>query len=59
MPRVSVIIPAYNAEPYLDETLTSVEVQTYADWEVVVADDASTDRQRWRSQRASAIGSRS
>ena len=44
MPRVSVVIPAYNAEPFLSETLASVEAQTYDDWEVVVADDASTDR---------------
>jgi cellulose synthase/poly-beta-1,6-N-acetylglucosamine synthase-like glycosyltransferase len=43
VPRVSVIIPAYNAEPYLAETLASVEAQTYRDWEVVVADDSSTD----------------
>jgi glycosyltransferase involved in cell wall biosynthesis len=43
VPRVSVIIPAYNAEPYLGETLASVEAQTYRDWEVVVADDCSTD----------------
>lgn len=44
LPRVSVIIPAYNAEAYLAETLASVEAQTYQDWEVVVADDCSTDR---------------
>jgi glycosyltransferase involved in cell wall biosynthesis len=43
MPRVSVVLPAYNAEQYLAETLSSVEAQTYGDWEVVVADDASTD----------------
>jgi glycosyltransferase involved in cell wall biosynthesis len=43
MPRVSVIIPAYNAEPHLGETLAAVETQTYRDWEVVVADDGSTD----------------
>jgi glycosyltransferase involved in cell wall biosynthesis len=43
VPRVSVIIPAYNAELYLGETLESVEAQTYSDWEVVIADDASTD----------------
>jgi glycosyltransferase involved in cell wall biosynthesis len=44
VPRVSVVIPAYNAEPYLAETLSSIDAQTYGDWEVVVADDASTDR---------------
>lgn len=44
MPRVSVVIPAYNAEAFLPETLASVEVQSYGDWEAVVADDASTDR---------------
>jgi glycosyltransferase involved in cell wall biosynthesis len=43
MPRVSVITPAYNALPYLPETLASVQAQTYGDWEAVVADDCSTD----------------
>jgi glycosyltransferase involved in cell wall biosynthesis len=44
MPRVSVVIPAYNAEAYLDETLASVREQSYDDWEAVVADDGSSDR---------------
>lgn len=44
MPRITVVIPAFNAEAFLPETLDSVEAQTYRDWEVVVADDASTDR---------------
>src|SRR3954447_8756382 len=44
MPRVSVIIPAYNAEAHLEEALRSVAAQTYGDWEVVIGDDASTDR---------------
>jgi glycosyltransferase involved in cell wall biosynthesis len=43
MPRVSVIIPAFNVEPFIGETLASVEAQTYRDWEIVVGDDASTD----------------
>ncbi len=44
MPRVSVIVAAFNAERYVRDTLSSVAAQTYADWEVIVADDASTDR---------------
>ena len=44
MPRVSVIVPAYNAERHIAETLRSVERQRYGDWEVVVADDGSSDR---------------
>jgi glycosyltransferase involved in cell wall biosynthesis len=43
MPRVSVCIPSYNAAPYIGETIRSVLEGTYADVEVVVNDDASTD----------------
>jgi glycosyltransferase involved in cell wall biosynthesis len=42
-PRVSIIVPAYNAAEYLAETLRSVEAQTFDDWEVVICNDASTD----------------
>src|SRR5437667_12904384 len=44
MPRVSVIIPAFNAETYIAEALRSVAGQTYDDWDVVIADDRSTDK---------------
>ena len=44
MPRVSVIVPAFNAEEHLGEALASVAGQAYRDWEVVVGDDGSTDR---------------
>jgi glycosyltransferase involved in cell wall biosynthesis len=40
---VSVIIPAYNAQLTLDETLRSVRAQTHRDLEILVIDDGSTD----------------
>lgn len=41
--KVSVIIPAYNAERWLPETLASVAAQEWPDLEVIVVDDGSTD----------------
>ena len=43
MPIVSVIIPAYNSGPYLDEAVQSVIAQTFTDWECIVIDDGSTE----------------
>jgi len=40
---VTVVIPAHDAEAFLADALDSVVAQTYADWEAVVADDASSD----------------
>ena len=40
---ISVIIPAYNAEATIAETITSVQSQTHKDWEIIVVDDGSTD----------------
>jgi len=42
-PRVSVLIPCYNAEKYIGETLASLRAQTWPNLEVVVVDDGSTD----------------
>jgi glycosyltransferase involved in cell wall biosynthesis len=42
-PKVSVLIPCYNAEKYIGETLESVFRQTWPEIEVVVVDDGSTD----------------
>ncbi|MGF1631574.1 MAG: glycosyltransferase family 2 protein [Kiloniellaceae bacterium] len=43
-PLVSVITPAYNAEAFIAGTIASVRAQTLHDWEMLVADDASSDR---------------
>jgi glycosyltransferase involved in cell wall biosynthesis len=39
-PVVSVIIPAYNAERTIPETITSVQQQTFSDFEIIVINDA-------------------
>ena len=46
MPRVSVIIPTFNCAAFLKRTVESVLTQTYTDYEVIIADDGSTDETR-------------
>ena len=43
MPFFSIVIPVYNAAPYLRECLDSIRAQTFADWECVCVDDGSSD----------------
>lgn len=45
-PTVSVIIPSYNCELYIAETLESILDQTFKDIEIIVVDDGSTDKTR-------------
>lgn len=50
MPTISVIIPAYNAERTIMETIASVLQQTLSDFELIVINDGSTDRTLERLQ---------
>lgn len=50
MPKVSVVIPAYNAMSYLPDTMASLLNQTYRDFEIIVVNDGSSDdTQQWVS----------
>ena len=42
-PKVSVVVPCYNAERTVEQTLCSLEAQTFQDFEVILVDNASTD----------------
>lgn len=43
-PRISIIVPCYNGEKYLHETLNCLCEQTLEDWECVIVNDGSTDQ---------------
>lgn len=55
---VSIITPTYNCGRYIAETIMSVVGQTYADWELIVVDDCSTDDTREIVSRFAAADSR-
>ena len=40
---VSIIMPSYNCGEYVEETIRSVQAQTYTNWEIIFMDDCSTD----------------
>lgn len=43
-PLVSIVMPAYNMERYIESAICSVQSQTYKNWELLVIDDGSTDK---------------
>lgn len=43
MPILSIIVPVYNVEKYLDNCIQSIINQTFQDWELILVDDGSTD----------------
>ena len=43
MPQVSIITPTYNCAEFIVQTIESVLAQSYADWEMIISDDCSTD----------------
>lgn len=44
MPTIAVIVPAYNSQATILETITSIQKQTFTDFELIVIDDGSSDR---------------
>ena len=42
-PKVSIIIPLYNKEKFISQTLNSILSQTFQDWDCFISDDKSTD----------------
>lgn len=56
--KVSIIMPAYNAEAFLDRSITSVRNQTYENWELLIVDDGSTDHSRELVQSFASMDSR-
>ncbi|WP_430476786.1 glycosyltransferase family 2 protein [Bacillus cereus] len=47
-PYVSVITPSYNSIRFIDETIVSVQNQSYENWEMIIVDDASTDQSAFK-----------
>lgn len=44
LPKISIIVPVYKAEPYLHRCVDSILAQTFTDWELILVDDGSPDQ---------------
>ena len=58
MRLVSIITPSYNCGRFVEETIKSIQAQTYTDWELLFQDDCSTDDTREIVERFAAEDSR-
>ena len=43
MPKVSIVLPTYNGQDFISESIESIIRQTYTDWELIIVNDCSTD----------------
>lgn len=43
MPKISIVLPTYNGERYIQESINSIINQTFTDWELIIVNDCSTD----------------
>lgn len=43
-PKISILVPVYKVEPYLQRCIDSVLAQSFTDWELILVDDGSPDR---------------
>lgn len=43
MPKVSIVLPTYNGQKYIRDSIDSVIAQTFTDWELIIVNDCSTD----------------
>lgn len=46
MAQISIVVPVYNAAKYIEKTISMVRKQTFADWELILVEDCSTDNTR-------------
>ena len=43
MPKISIVLPCYNGEHFLSNSIDSIIKQTMQDWELIIVNDCSTD----------------